>query len=63
MFDVYRWLGIVTICSHNLMDHVQHLGFFVSISKTHRIWMVMICCSRIWIIWKDRNNIFFFQTN
>ena len=46
-FDLYRWLGIITVCPYNLIDHIQQFGFFVGISKTHRIWMVIIWCACI----------------
>ena len=60
-FDVYRWLGIVRVCPNNLTNDLHQFGFFVGISKVHRICMVMIWCACIWIIWKDMNIIIFFR--
>ena len=54
--DVYRWLGIVTVCPPDLSNHLQQFDHIVGISKSHRVWLVMIWCVCIWIIWKDINN-------
>lgn len=55
-YDIYRWLDIVIVCPINMLDHLNQFGYFVGISKSHRIWMFMIWCACIWIIWKGRNN-------
>jgi len=49
-YDVYRWLGMVTVCPIIMSDHLNQFGYFVGISKSHRVWMVMIWCACIWII-------------
>jgi len=41
-YDVYRRLGIVTVFPINMSYHLNQFGYFVGISKSYRVWMVMI---------------------
>lgn len=49
------------MCPLAMSDHLHQFGYIVGISKSHRVWLVMIWCACIWIIWKDKQHNFLRQ--
>jgi len=60
--DTRVWLGIYDVSPGNPRDHFQQFTKMAGMPRTSYLYLKIIWCAAVWVIWKERNNRVFQNT-
>jgi len=60
--DTRMWLGIYDVSPGNPRNHFQQFTKMAGMPRTSYLYLKIIWCAAVWVIWKERNNRVFQNT-